>query len=91
MTEFNRIDNRIFGNPVRAALDHHHAIFCSNHGDIQRAFEPLGIGRIDHELAIHLTYAHRADRAAERNIGKRQGRSGGVDAHHIGIVIFIRG
>ena len=74
-----------------AALDHHDAVFCADDRDVQRALKPLGVGGIDDELAVHLADAHRADRAAERNVGKRQRRAGGVDADDVGIVFFVRG
>ncbi len=91
VAEFDGIDHRLFADAGGAALDHHHAVFCGDDGDIQLALEPLSIGGIDDELAIHLAHAHRADRAAEGNIGKRQGRARGIDADHVGIVFFIRG
>ena len=91
VAKFNGIDHRILTHTSAAALDHHHAIFGGHDGDVQRALEPLGIGRIDDELTIHLAHTHRADRAAERNVGKRQGRSSGIDADHVGIVLFVRG
>src|SRR6202008_2224027 len=59
--------------------------------DIQSALEPLVIRRIDDELAVHLAYPHCTDRAAKRNIGESQGRSGGINAYDIGVVVFIRG
>ena len=51
----------------------------------------LGVGGIDHELAVHAAHAHRAHRGAKGNVGERHRRGCGVDADHVGIVLLVRG
>jgi hypothetical protein len=49
----------------------------------------LRICGIDDELIVDTTHAHRADRAAERDIGERESRAGTIDADDIRVVFFI--
>ena len=91
MTELDCADHRLLRDLARSALDHHDAVLGRDHRDVDRAVAPLRVGRVDHELAVHLAHAHRAHRTVERNVRQCQRRACSVDADHVRIVFPVRG
>ena len=70
-----KLDGRqddFFGLFFGARLDHHDAVFVADDHDVQGGCRALGIGGVDHKLAIHTAYAHRAYCGAEGNVRQRQ-------------------
>src|SRR5208283_1408102 len=76
---------------LRTRFDHHNAIGGADDHDIQRALAHLIVGGIDHELAVELAHAYRADGAEERNIGKRKRSGCAVNSKNVRIITCIGG
>ena len=49
----------------------------------------VAVGRVDDELAVDPTHAHRADRAEERDLADRQRRRRRDRAEHVGVVLLV--
>src|SRR5579871_743963 len=91
MRKLDSIDDAVFGNFLRAGLDHHNAILGPHNHDVQRTFLTLALGRVHHELIIHESNPHSSYWPMEGNVaqGKRTART--IDSEHIRIILFISG
>ena len=86
VTEFDGVNHRLFRNFLRAGFDHHDAVHGADDHQVQLARALLVVGRVDHELAVHLPDAHRANGTVERNVRDGQRNRSAVDAEDIRIV-----
>ena len=84
-------DNGLFYTSVAPLSTITMPSLVADDGDVDLAIAALGVGRVDDELAVDLTYAHCADGAVERNVRERQRCAGGVDADDVGIVFLVSG
>ena len=91
MAKLDSRQNSLFRLFLGARLDHHDAVLVADDHDVDRGGGALGIGGVDDELAFHAAHAHCAHRGAEGNVTERQSAGGGVDAHHVGIVLLVGG
>ncbi len=89
MPELDGFHHRLFGNFLRARLDHHDRIRRAHHHDVYLAVAHLTVGRVGDKLPIHISHAHRADRAQERDIGDGQRRRSAVNGGHVGIILCV--
>ena len=61
VTKFERGDHHIFGDFIRAAFDHEDGVFRAGDAQIKVGCLDFGVGRVDDELAVDASHAHRAD------------------------------
>ena len=73
-------------NSLRFRFDHQHGSFRAGDDEVQRRRRELGLGRVQHVLAVDVADARGADRAIERNAREHQrgrsadhGRDVGID------------
>ena len=91
MRKFNRIDNALFRNLLRARLNHHDAVLRADDHDVQQALRTFRIRGIHNKLIVHNANPHRAYWPVKRNIAQRQRTTRAVDPQHIRIIFLIRG
>ena len=89
MGKLDRIYYFVFGDFVCSRLNHHNAVFCADHHDVEQALAPFRITRVDHHLAIHDSDANCAYRSGKWNVrqGNRTGRR--VNRGHVRIILGI--
>ena len=91
MRELDGADDVLFRDFLRAGLDHHDTVLGADDHDVDGACGALRVGRVDDELAVNHSDAHRAHGAVERDVGQRERAAGTVDAEHVGIVFLVGG
>ena len=72
-------------------LHHDDGVVGSGYDEIQRRPVQIGEGRAEHELIVHETDAHGADRSVEGEVGYPERGRGPADRQDVGIVLAIRG
>ena len=86
VTKLDGVNDRLFRDFLRARLDHHDAVHGADDHQVQLARALLVVSRVDHELAIRLPDAHRANGAVERNVRDAQCNRRAVNASNIRVV-----
>ena len=76
VAEHDRAQHDFFRQLVGFRFDHQHGGFRAGDDEVQRRRRELGLGRVQHVLAVDVADARGADRAVERNAREHQrGRS----------------
>ena len=81
--DVERVEHLGLGDLVRPGLDHQDRLVRAGHDQVEVGRELLLLGRVDHEVAVHLADAHRADRRRERDAGDHQGRRRAVHGEDV--------
>jgi hypothetical protein len=81
----------IFRQLIGFRLDHQHGAVGAGNHQIQLGKLELGLGRVEHVLAIDIADARRAQGAAERQAGQGQGGRGADQGGDVGIDFGIGG
>ena len=89
MGELNRVYHGLFFHLLAAGLDHHDAVLGAHDHDVEQAVTHLRVGRINDELSVNKTDAHRAHRTLKRNVGESQGAGSSVDGYDVRVVLGI--
>ena len=89
MAEQDGLGHHVLGQELGAGLDHHDRVAGAGHDQVELGVGQLGVGRVDHELAVDPTDAHGADRALERDLADGQRGRGGDRAEDVGVVLLV--
>ncbi len=89
MAVFERAEDFLFGDLLRAGFDHHDALVAAGHDHVELRRAGFRIGGIGDVFAIDDANAHGADEVVERNIGNGERGAGADDGEHAGIVLGI--
>ena len=81
-----RLDELVFRELVGLAFDHDDVGLVADVDEVEIAFSALVVGRVDDELSVHATDAHRTDRAGEGDVGKAEGGGGTVHREDVGVI-----
>ena len=68
------------------AFDHDDVGLVADVDEVEVAFSALVVGRVDDEISVHATDAHRTDRAGEGDVGKAEGGGGTVHREDVGVI-----
>jgi len=91
MTELQRLNDRLFGHLDAAAFHHRDGVGRPGDSDVHIGVLELGKGRVDDQLTINAPNAHTGDRAGNRDIRYRHGRTGAGQRQDIGVVLLVMG
>ena len=69
------LEHHVVGHLVGAGLDHDHLLAGGHHGHVHIGDLVLLLGGVHHQLAVHKTHLHSANRAVPGDVG--DGQSGG--------------
>jgi len=83
MREPDCLKHLLLGNIRRLAFNHCHRFFGAGDGKVETACFQFIICRIENELSVYETHAHRADRPMKWNMRNRKSRRRRVDREHI--------
>src|SRR2546430_17558364 len=72
------------------AVDHDYVVFCADVNKSEIALSALRVRWVRHELAIHATDTHGANRSSERNVGNTQRSRRAVERENVGVIFPIR-
>ena len=90
MAGHDRFEDQVFGQLVRAGLDHQHRVCGAGDGQVeQRLVVQLAHGRVDDQLAVDVAHLDRGDRALERDARQGQRGAGADDAQDGRIVLLV--
>ena len=67
VAEHDRAEHHFLGQLLRFRFDHQHGRFGAGDDEVELRCLELGLGRVQHVLAVDVADARRADRAVERN------------------------
>ena len=91
VTKVQRGGHDVFWHFVRAALDHQDGVFGASQPKVQVGGVYFLEGRVDDELAIDASHAHRAHGSAPRDVRDHDRGRGGVDRQHVQRIFAVRG
>ena len=90
MAELDALHHGLFGNFLRAGLDHHDAVSGADNHQVQLAAALLVVGGIDDKISVHLADSNRANGTVKWNVGNAERNRGAIDAGDVRIVGRIR-
>ena len=83
------LEHVVLGDLARSRLHHDDRIVAPGHHQVEHALLALGVGRVDHRLAVDQPDAHGGDRPRERNRRDRKRGRGAGQGQHVRIVLVI--
>ena len=91
MTLDDGVQHHVFGNLVRACLDHRDLFLRAGEGYVHVALLALpGVG-VDHHFAVDEAEHHAADRSVERNVGNGNGRGSTDHGRDLRRIVLVNG
>ena len=87
--EHDGAQHHVLGQLVRFRFDHQHRRFGARDDEIERRRGELGLGRVQHVLAVDVADARGADRAVERNAGQHERRGRADHRRDVGVDLRI--
>ena len=89
VAEHDGAQHHFLGQLVRFRFHHQHGGFGARDDEVQRRRRELGLGRIEHVLAVDIADARGADRAVERNAREHERRRGADHRRNVRIDLRI--
>ena len=89
VAEHDGAEHHFFGQLVGFRFDHQHGGLGAGDDEVQLRRRELGLGRVEHVLAVDVADARGADRAVERNAGQRERRRRADHRRNVGIDLGI--
>jgi hypothetical protein len=83
--DIESVEDLRLGDLVGAGFDHEDGIVRAGNDQVEvgQALGQVGLGRVDHEVAVDLADADRAHRRGHRDLGDHQRRGGAVHRQHV--------
>ena len=85
VAEHDGAEHHFLGQLVGLRLDHQHGGFGARDDEVERRGRELGLGRIEHVLAVDVADARGADRPVERDAGQHERRGRADHRRNVGI------
>src|SRR5207245_2969001 len=84
-----RFDDDRLAYSLGPRLHHEDGVRGAGYDEVELRLAHSGHGRVDDEMAVEVTHAHRADRALEWNVRDHERGRGTVDAQDGGVVFLV--
>ena len=89
--EHDGAEHLLFGQLLGFGFDHHHRVAGAGDDEVETAFGDLGLGRVEHVLAVLEADARAADRAHEGHAGEGQRGRRGDHREDVRLVLTVVG